>query len=135
MKVFILTIFLSLAVFAQSSEVSSYIKTLNSEVLKQEPTFKGFDSKRGEVIFTSKHIGKKGKEVSCVSCHGDDLSKKGENFFTGKVIDPLSPSVNAERLSSLKSVKKWLRRNFKDVYNREGTAKEKGDVLAYISSK
>jgi len=135
MKVFILTLFLSLSVFAQSSEVSNYLKTLNSEVLKQDPTFQGFNSKRGEVIFTSKHIGKKGKEISCVSCHGNDLSKKGENFFTGKDIDPLSPSVNAERLSSLKSVKKWLRRNFKDVYNREGTAKEKGDVLAYISSK
>ena len=135
MKVFIVTIFLTLSVFAQSSEVDKYLQTLNAEVLKQDPTFKGFDSKRGEVIFTSKHIGKKGKEVSCVSCHGGDLSKKGENFFTGKVIEPLSPSVNPERLSSLKSVKKWLRRNFKDVYKREGTAKEKGDVLTYISSK
>ena len=135
MKVFILSIFLSLSVFAQSSEVNSYLKALNSEVLKKDPTFQGFDSKRGEVFFTSKHIGKKGKEISCVSCHGNDLSNRGENFFTGKVIEPLSPSTNVERLSSLKSVKKWLRRNFKDVYNREGTAKEKGDVLAYIMSK
>ena len=135
MKGLILTIFLTLSVFAQSSEVNSCLKTLNSEVLKQDPTFKGFDPNRGELIFTSKHIGKKGKEISCVSCHGNDLSNRGENFFTGKVIDPLSPSTNTERLSSLKSVKKWLRRNFKDVYNREGTAKEKGDVLAYISSK
>ena len=135
MKGLTLTIFLSLSIFAQSNEVNSYIKALNAEVLKEDPTFKGFDSKRGEVIFTSKYICKKGKEISCVSCHGNDLSNKGENFFTGKVIEPLSPSTNAERLSSLKSVKKWLRRNFKDVYNREGTAKEKGDVLAYIMSK
>lgn len=135
MKVLILSIFLSLSVFARSGEIDSYIKALNSEVLKEEPGFKGFDGKRGEVIFTSKHVGKKGKEISCVSCHGNDLSKKGENFFTGKIIEPLSPTVNSERLSSLKSVKKWLKRNFNDVYNREGTAKEKGDVLAYIMSK
>lgn len=135
MKVFILTIFLSLSVFAQSSVLNSYLKTLNSEVLKEEPAFKGFDAKRGEVVFTSKHIGKKGKEISCVSCHGNDLSKKGENFFTGKVIEPLSPSANVERLSNLKDIEKWLRRNFIDVYNREGTAKEKGDVLLYIISK
>lgn len=135
MKGLILTIFLTLSVFAQSKEVNGYIETLNLEVLKQEPAFKGFDAKRGEAIFTTKHIGKKGKEISCVSCHGNDLTKKGENFFTGKVIEPLSPSANAERLSSVKDVQKWLRRNFIDVYNREGTAKEKGDVLLYIMSK
>ncbi|RAZ53054.1 DUF1924 domain-containing protein, partial [Campylobacter hyointestinalis] len=28
--------------------------------------------------------------------------------------------------------KKWLKRNFKDVYLREGTAIEKGDVLYYL---
>jgi mono/diheme cytochrome c family protein len=135
MKVFIFTIFLSLSVFAQSGVVNSYLKTLNLEVLKEEPAFSGFDAKRGEVIFTSKHIGKKAKEISCVSCHGNDLSKKGENFFTGKVIEPLSPTTNIERLSNLKDMKKWLRRNFMDVYNREGTAKEKGDVVTYIMSK
>jgi len=135
MKSILLMFVLSLSVFAQSNEVKNYIKTLELEVLKVEPTFKGFDIKRGEEIFTSKHIGKKGKEISCVSCHTNDLSKKGENFFTGKVIEPLSPKANSERLSSVKSVKKWLRRNFKDVYNREGTAKEKGDVLTYINTK
>ena len=135
MKGLILTIFLTLSVFAQSKEVNEYIKTLNLEVLKEEPAFKGFDAKRGELIFTTKHIGKKGKEISCVSCHGNDLTKKSENFFTGKVIEPLSPRANVERLSSVKDVEKWLRRNFIDVYNREGTAKEKGDVLLYIMSK
>lgn len=135
MKAFMLTIFLALSVFAQSSEVTQYIENLNLEVLKQDPTFKGFDAKRGEVIFTSKHLGKRGKEISCMSCHGADLSQKGENVFTGKVIEPLSPTTNSERLSSVKSVKKWLRRNFNDVYNREGTAQEKGDVLTYISTK
>jgi hypothetical protein len=135
MKVLILTLFLSLSVFAQSIEVDKYIKGLNVEVLKNEPTFKGFDVKRGELIFTSKHIGKRGKEISCTSCHGNILTNKGENFFTGKIIEPLSPTANAKRLTSVKDVKKWLRRNFKDVYNREGTAQEKGDVLTYIMSK
>lgn len=135
MRGFILIVFLSVSVFAQSSEVNGYIESLKAEVLKDEPNFKGFDAKRGESIFTSKHIGKKAKEISCQSCHGSDLTKAGENFFTAKTIDALSPTTNKERLSSVKSVKKWLRRNFNDVYNREGSAKEKGDVLAYISTK
>ncbi len=134
MKSLILMIFLSLSAYAQSNEIQSYIESLEADVLKIEPDFKGFNAKRGELIFSSKHIGKKGKEISCQSCHGIDLTKAGENFFTGKSIDALSPNANKERLSSVKSVKKWLRRNFRDVYKREGSAKEKGDVLAYIST-
>lgn len=135
MKSILISLCLAGSLFAASAEVNQYIKTLESEALQINPAFKGFDASRGEKIFTTKHIGKKGKEISCASCHTLDLSKKGENFFTGKIIEPLSPSVNAERLSSLKSVEKWLRRNFNDVYNREGTAEEKGDVLMYIMTK
>jgi len=51
------------------------------------------------------------------------------------VIEPLSPTTNPQRLTDVKEVTKWLRRNFKDVYNREGTATEKGDVLTYILNK
>jgi N-dimethylarginine dimethylaminohydrolase len=57
------------------------------------------------------------------------------NKHTNKVIEPLSPTTNPERLTEVKQVKKWLRRNFRDVYNREGTATEKGDVLTYIINK
>ncbi|MDX3960423.1 DUF1924 domain-containing protein [Aliarcobacter skirrowii] len=32
-------------------------------------------------------------------------------------------------------MEKWLNRNFNDVYNREGTALEKGDVITYIINK
>ena len=115
--------------------VESYLNNLKLEVLKEEPNFKGFDTKRGEEIFTSKHIGKRGKEISCTSCHGIDLSQNGKNFFTGKEIEPLSPKTNSKRLTSVKEIEKWLKRNFNDVYNRVGTNKEKGDVITYILSK
>ena len=71
----------------------------------------------------------------CVSSHGNNLSQKAQNIFTGKDINPLAPSVNKARLSDAKEVKKWLKRNFKDVFLREGTAEQKGDVLYYIMSK
>jgi len=118
-----------------ASVVEEYLNTLKQEVQKEKADFKGFDKKRGEEIFTSKHIGKKGKEISCTSCHGIDLTKPNQNFFTGKTIEPLSRKTNPERFTKLKTIKKWLRRNFNDVYNREGTALEKGDVLTYILSK
>ncbi len=118
-----------------ASPIESYMQALAVQAKIEVPNFKGFSVQRGEKIFTSKHIGKKGKKISCVSCHGNDLRKSGENIFTGKVIEPLSPTANPKRLSKLKDIKKWLRRNFKDVYKREGTAVEKGDVLRYIQSK
>ncbi len=120
---------------AFSAVIDEYLSSLKQEALKENPNFKGFDAKRGEEIFTSKHIGKKGKEISCTSCHGMDLNKSGENIFTGKSIEPLSPKANPKRFTDVEEIEKWLKRNFNDVYNREGTAVEKGDVLTYIISK
>jgi hypothetical protein len=124
-----------LITFIYASDLDSYLKTLSNEVKQTDLEFKGFNIQRGKLIFTSKHIGKKGKEISCTSCHTNNLSNNGENFFTGKKIKPLSPKANPKRLTKLKNIKKWLRRNFKDVYKREGTSLEKGDVLTYIINK
>ena len=42
-----------------SAVIDDYLSSLKQEVLKENPSFKNFDAKRGEEIFTSKHIGKK----------------------------------------------------------------------------
>lgn len=118
-----------------SAVVDDYLSSLKQEVLKENPKFKGFDAKRGEEIFTSKHIGKKGKEISCTTCHTINLNNSGENTFTGKTIEPLSPKANPKRFTDVKEIEKWMKRNFNDVYNREGTALEKGDVTTYIINK
>ncbi len=103
-----------------SSDLDIYLKSLEEQVKKVEPDFKGFSIQRGKDIFFSKHIGKRGKEISCSSCHTENLRSIGENIFTGKKLEPLSPAVNPKRLKDIKRVKKWLKRNFKDVYNRGG---------------
>ena len=118
-----------------SAVVDDYLNSLKKEVLKENPNFKEFDVKRGEEIFTSKHIGKKSKEISCTTCHTSNLNNSGENTFTGKTIEPLSPKANPNRFTDIKEVEKWMKRNFNDVYNREGTALEKGDVTTYIINK
>ena len=133
MKVLLLLVIITNFIFA--TVIDDYLTTLKIEAKKENSAFTGFDMSRGEKIFTSKHIGKRGKKVSCVSCHTNDFTKNGENLFTGKIIEPLSPKSNPIRLSKIKSIKKWLRRNFKDVYKREGSAQEKGDVLTYILNK
>jgi mono/diheme cytochrome c family protein len=115
-----------------AAPIDEYMKTLEVEAKAADSSFTGFSAKRGEAIFLSKHIGKRGKEVSCASCHTNNLNQAGENIFTGKTIEALSPKANPQRLTKLSKVKKWLRRNFNDVYKHEGSAQQKGDVLTYI---
>lgn len=121
--------------FELNAEMKAYIDELKKEAKEQNPSFVDFSAKNGEILFKTENIGKENKKLSCVSCHGSDLRQKAQNIFTGKDIDPLAPSVNKARLSDVKEVKKWLKRNFKDVFLREGTAEQKGDVLYYIMSK
>ncbi len=128
----ILALFINVAF---SAVIDEYLNSLKQEALKENSNFKNFDQKRGEEIFTSKHMGKKGKEVSCETCHTSNLANSGENIFTGKPIEPLSPKANPKRLTDINEIEKWLKRNFNDVYNREGTSTEKGDVLTYIINK
>ncbi|MDY0181081.1 DUF1924 domain-containing protein [Aliarcobacter skirrowii] len=118
-----------------SATVDDFLNSLKQEVLKVDSSFKDFDFKRGEEIFLSKHIGKKGELISCASCHGTNLYEANQNYFTGKQIDALSPKANPKRFTDKKEIEKWLKRNFNDVYNREGTALEKGDVITYIINK
>ncbi|MDD5211451.1 MAG: DUF1924 domain-containing protein [Sulfuricurvum sp.] len=122
----------SMSLMGASAEVTQYMNELSSTAKVENKSFTGFDASRGKEIFISSHIGKQGKSMSCTTCHTVNLSNSGKNSLTGKVIEPLSPRANPQRLTSAKEVKKWLKRNFVDVYAREGTAQEKGDVLTYI---
>ena len=132
MKYLTILLMLSMSLMAASPEVSKYMNELSIAAKTENKSFTGFDAIRGKEIFTTTHIGKQGQLMSCTTCHTTNLNKSGKNSLTGKVIEPLSPRANPQRFTSAKEVKKWLKRNFVDVYAREGTAQEKGDVLTYI---
>jgi hypothetical protein len=132
MKYLAIGFLFSTSLMAASPEVVQYMNELSKTAKVENSSFTGFDATRGKEIFTSTHTGKQGKPMACTSCHTTDLANSGKNALTGKVIDPLSPRANPQRLTSTKDVTKWLKRNFMDVYAREGTAQEKGDVLTYI---
>jgi len=76
----------------------------------------------------------KGNALSCASCHGTPPTGSGRHASTGKTIAPLAPAVNPQAFTDSAKVDKWLRRNCKDVLQRECSAGEKADVLAYLVS-
>ena len=92
------------------------------------PGFKGFSAVRGENFFKTKQ----GGEWSCSSCHTENPAAMGKHAKTGKIVEPLAPSANAERFTDPAKVEKWFKRNCNDVLNRPCTAQEKGDLLTYL---
>jgi len=76
-----------------------------------------------------------GKVRNCTSCHGKDMKASGKHVKTGKVIDPIAPSANKDRLTDPKFIEKWFLRNCKFVLNRECTVQEKGDFLTFLRTK
>ena len=72
-------------------------------------------------------------ERSCASCHTEKLTAPGRHIKTGKLIEPMAPSVNPQRLTDQKKIEKWFKRNCKWTMGRECTAQEKADLLLYIS--
>lgn len=117
-----------------NTEMTNYLKTLETQAKSQESGFKGFDAERGKKLFFDVRPNDKSGTISCVTCHTSDLKKSGKTLV-GKIIDPLAPSANKKRLTNVKETEKWLARNFKQVYGREGSAREKGDVLKFISTQ
>lgn len=87
-------------------------------------------AERGRGFFTSRH----GGEWSCASCHGQAPTAGGKHASTGKAIDPLAPAFNPRAFTDGAKVDKWFRRNCKDVLQRECSAGEKADVLAFLLS-
>lgn len=83
---------------------------------------------RGQQLFTRTH----GREWSCASCHGATPTQAGKHAATGKSIAPLAPAFNAERFTDAAKTEKWFRRNCKDVMDRECSAAEKADVIAWL---
>ncbi len=94
-----------------------------------------FSAAAGKALWNKKFTDSKTRDQRyCGSCHTDDLRKEGKHVRTGKLIKPMAPSVNPERLTSVKKMKKWLLRNCKWTMGRECTPQEKGDLLAFLKT-
>lgn len=87
---------------------------------------------RGEAFYRSEHSGKNGATQSCASCHTANPKQAGQTRV-GKRIEPLAPSANPQRFTDAAKVEKWFRRNCMDVLQRECSAQEKGDFVAWLS--
>lgn len=94
-----------------------------------------FSAEAGQAAWTRKFQSAKSPTTrSCSSCHGIDLRQAGKHVRTGKIIKPMAVSVNPDRLSDQRKVKKWLRRNCRWTMGRECSTQEKGDLIQFLGS-
>ena len=86
---------------------------------------------RGETLFRTERPGRDGAAVSCASCHTANPKQPGRTRVN-KRIEPLAPIANPQRFTDAAKVEKWFRRNCMDVLQRECSAQEKGDFIAWL---
>lgn len=92
----------------------------------------GLSAQRGAALYRTEHPGRDAQPVSCASCHTASPTQAGRTRV-GKRIEPLAPIANPERFTDAAKVEKWFRRNCMDVLQRECSAQEKGDFIAWLS--
>jgi hypothetical protein len=124
----LLTIGLAAAAAAQASQtaVDNLLRAYRSGDATE------FAADRGAELWRRQTPGSDGTERACTSCHGDDLRQPGRHASTGKIIEPMAPSVRADRLGDPAKIEKWFKRNCTWTWGRECTSQEKGDFLAYL---
>jgi hypothetical protein len=86
----------------------------------------------GEALYRSEHPGRNGAMQSCAGCHTANPRQAGQTRV-GKRIEPLAPAANPQRFTDSAKVEKWFRRNCTDVLQRECSAQEKGDFIAWLA--
>jgi hypothetical protein len=108
---------------------NTILESYRAAARQENPAFKDFSSTRGQAFHTAKS-----GDLSCASCHTENIKAHGKHATTGKDILPLAPSANPDRFADAAKVEKWFKRNCNDVLKRACTAQEKGDFIAYTLS-
>jgi len=114
-------------------DVGEYMKAIEADAKAEGAT--SFSAAQGKALYESKHSHPKSPNTrSCTTCHTNSPTRTGETLV-GKKIKPLALSANSKRLTKVKKIEKWFRRNCKWTLQRACTATEKVNFIRYIQSK
>ena len=97
---------------------------------QEDQSFKDFAVTAGRRLYTSKV-----DQLACTSCHTDSPMLQGRHVNTNTEILPMAPAANPKRFTDAEKVERWFDRDCRDVFKRACSAKEKGDLMAYLLSR
>lgn len=118
------------ALFGSAQANPALLAQYQQQAKQQNPAFSGFSAERGKALYYRESTAS-GKTMSCASCHTSDPRKPGKTPAF-RTLEPFAPSITPARFSDVKKVEKWFLRNCDDVFKRECSPQEKGDLLSWI---
>ncbi len=114
---------------AETNTVNKLLEAYNSQGATTA------DAEQGKILWQKTYKGKgEFSSRSCANCHTEDLTQTGKHVKTNKEIKPMAPAANPKRLTNIKKVNKWFKRNCKWTMGRECSAQEKANILVYIKN-
>lgn len=122
------------SLLANAGPLEAQMATYATAAKAANPAFAGFSAARGEKLQVTRFALGKPDTPACTTCHGNDPRTAGKTL-TGKVIEPVALSASPGRYADPAKVEKWFKRNCNEVLGRECTPLEKGDWLAFVSSR
>lgn len=122
----------SLACIALAESPSEILDSYRQEAKAPAKGPGAFSAERGRALYINEQQSPHGP-ISCATCHTTDPKHVGMTR-ANKAIEPLAPSVNAQRFTDRAKVEKWFTRNCDDVLRRPCSALEKGDFITYLLS-
>lgn len=118
------------ALFSSAQANPALLAQYQQQAKQQNPAFSGFSAERGKALYYRESTAS-GKAMRCASCHTSDPRKPGKTPAF-RTLEPFAPSITPARFSDVKKVEKWFLRNCDDVFKRECSPQEKGDLLSWI---
>ncbi len=73
-------------------------------------------------------------DFTCSGCHSEDPKSQGKHIETKKPIEPLAPMANPARFINYEKVEANFKAHCMDLHERDCTAYEKGNFIAYLMS-
>lgn len=131
----LLAALLSLAAVSAHASVANAEKLIliyNTQAKSANPEYAGPTVADGKFFFNRKIKLGNGKEMACASCHTANPADNGKHVVTGKVIKPLSPTVNAKRFADFEKVEAKFTQHCTEIIGSDCTAAEKASYITYV---
>ena len=144
------------ACLARADTAEQILQAYEAQARADDPGFAGFSAERGEAFYKEPHVMKGVGVWSCASCHLkdprylvlahrtdipcrachviNDWEHPDPKHTKKRCIEPFAPSANPHRLDNAQRAETFLKLNCMLLLKRECTAREKGDVIAWMLS-
>jgi len=106
---------------------------VKSEKIRGTVSDQPFSAEAGRKFYLVRRTWQSG-DYTCSGCHTEDPKKVGRHIETKQPIKPLAPIANPERFTSAPTVEANFVAHCMDLHERDCTAYEKGNIIAYLMS-